>query len=258
MDNLNLLNSFQKFGMYGLISYLIQHTDEDNPRVQAYNLLKAGRDIAKKTVDKQLSYLPNIAFDLSRHESIYRIAALLYIELSNMDKALECLSYLHYYYQEQAVKPHEQYALIKQQLIKGYKDPDELEAIIEDYREDYENQKILNNIKEFSDFMPIEDVIEQKTYFKQVYRRYGAKTLITTIENDVRFNNRMKAVLLIRASRTIGAIAEEGPSIETMFANRALELDSSDTVIKNSYQAYMRSGDLNQLTRLKVKYPELM
>lgn len=256
--NIELTSSFQKSGIYGLINHMIeQYNGEDNPRVQAYNLLKAGRELAKKSVDERLSYLPNIAFDLSTHESIYRVAALLYIELGNKDEALQCLSYLHYYYEEQSVEPHDQYELIKQQLIENYKDVAYVEAGIKDYQKQYQQQKILNNIKEYSETMPIEEVSEQKMYFKRLYRRYGIDTLIAAIEYDVRFNDRAKAILLIRASRTIGAIAEEGTSIESIFANRALELDTSDTVVKNSYQAYMRAGDLNQLAKLKETYPEI-
>ena len=257
MDNISLLHSFQKLGIYGLINYLNQQDNNSNPRVQAYNLLKAGRELAKKSVDERLSYLPDIAFDLSRHESIYRIAALLHIDLGNMNKALECLSYLYHYYEEQAVEPHEQYELIKQQLVDSYKDSAQIEAYIKDYQAQYQQQKVLNNIKEYSETMPADDVSEQKTYFKRLYRRCGIDTLIAAIEHDVRFNDRAKAVLLIRASRTIGAIAEEGSSIESLFANRALELDTSDTVVKNSYQAYMRAGDLNQLAKLKETYSQI-
>lgn len=249
---------FQESGIYGLIKQLeAEQKAEDNARVKAYNLLKAGHQIAKKSISEALNCLPTIAFGLSRHESIYRMAALLYIELGNRDEALKCLSYLYHYYEEQSVEPHEQYELIKQQLIDSYKDTAQIEAGIKDYQEQYQQQKILNNIKEYSETMPTDDVTEQKTYFKRLYRRYGADTLIAAIENDVRFNDRAKAVLLIRASRTIGAIAEEGTSIESVFANRALELDTSDTVIRNSYQAYMRAGDLNQLAKLKETYPEV-
>lgn len=92
-------------------------------------------------------------------------------------------------------------------------------------------------------------------YFKRLYRLYGVDTLIFTIENDTRFNNRVKAVLLlIRASRAIGAIAEEGTSIESVFANKALQLDESKAVVENSYQAYLRAGDLNKLAQLKEKH----
>ena len=183
------------------------------------------------------------------------MAALLYIELGSMDEALKCLSYLHHYYEEQAIEPHKQYEMIKQQLIDN-KDAAQIETSIEDYQFQYNQQKVSNNIKEYSETMPADDISEQKTYFKHLYRRYGVDTLVAAIENDVRFNDRAKAVLLIRASRTIGAIAEEGTSIESLFANRALELDTSDTVVKNSYQAYMRAGDLNKLTQLKEKYPK--
>jgi len=82
--------------------------------------------------------------------------------------------------------------------------------------------------------------------------------LIFSIENDTRFNNRVKAVLLIRASRAIGAIAEEGTSIESVFANKALQLDDSKAVVENSYQAYLRAGDLNKLAQLKEKHPEIL
>ncbi|WP_201616701.1 hypothetical protein [Psychrobacter immobilis] len=258
MDNLSLLYSFKKSGIYGLITYLDKQDYDSHPRVQAYNLLKAGRELAKKLTNERLSYLPDLAFDLSRHESVYRMAALLYIELGNMDEALKCLSYLHYYYEEQAVESHDQYGLIKQQLIDNYKDSAQIEAYIKDYQEQYQQQKILNNIKEYSETMPTEEVSEQKTYFKRLYRRYGVATLIAAIEKDVRFNDRAKAVLLIRASRTIGAIADEGNSIESVFASKALELDTSDTVVKNSYQAYMRAGDLNQLARLKETHPNTL
>ncbi|MEN6669687.1 hypothetical protein AAJP47_04845 [Psychrobacter sp. B38] len=251
-----LLSNFQDSGIYGLITYLNQNIDEKNPRVQAYNLLKAGRELAKKSADGRLGYLPDIAFDLSRHESVYRMAGLLHIELGDTDSALKCLSYLHYYYQEQSLEPHEQYSIIKQQLVDGFEDSVNIESLIADYQEQYQQQKVINNIKEYPETMPIEDVSEQKTYFKRLYRRYGVDTLIAAIENDIRFNNRTKAVLLIRASRTIGAIAEEGTSIESVFASKALELDTSNTVVQNSYQAYMRAGDLNKLTQLKEKYPE--
>lgn len=56
--------SFQESGIYGLINYLIeQYNGEDNPRVQAYNLLKEGRELAKKLTDMRLNSLPDIAFD---------------------------------------------------------------------------------------------------------------------------------------------------------------------------------------------------
>lgn len=257
--NTTPIASFQESGIYGLINYLIkQYNGEDNPRVQAYNLLKAGRELAKKLADMRLNSLPDIALDLSRHESVYRMAGLLYIELGNTDTdaALKCLSYLYYYYQEQSLEPHEQYSLLKQKLVDGSEDSVNIESLIEDYQEQYQQQRVINNIKEYPEIMPIEDVSEQKTYFKRLYRRYGIDTLIAAIENDVRFNNRTKAVLLIRASRSIGAIAEEGTSIESVFANKALELDTSNTVVQNSYQAYMRAGDLNKLAQLKEKYPE--
>jgi len=256
--NSKLESSFQIFGIYGLITYLNQDNEENNPRVQAYNLLKAGRELAKKSVKEKLSYLPDIAFDLSRHESVYRIAALLYIELDHTHEALKCLSYLHYYYKEQSVEPHKQYALIKQQLVDNNKDDVDIETFIEEYQKQYRNQKIANNIKEYSESIPTEDVSEQKMYFKRLYRRHGVDTLIFAIENDTRFNNRVKAVLLIRASRAIGAIAEEGTSVESVFANKALQLDESKAVVENSYQAYLRAGDLNKLAQLKEKYSEIL
>lgn len=256
MESQEFLSAFQENGIYGLICYVDQHADEKNTRIKAYNLLKAGRELAKKLADMRLNSLPDIALDLSRHESVYRMAGLLYIELGNTDAALKCLSYLHYYYQEQSVEPHEQYFLIKQQLIDISEDSDNIESLVEDYQEQYQQQKIINNIKEYPETIPMEDASEQKTYFKRLYRRYGVDTLIAAIENDVRFNNRTKAVLIIRASRTIGAMAEEGTSIESVFANKALELDTSNTVVQNSYQAYMRAGDLNKLAQLKEKYPE--
>ncbi len=178
MEFSNILECYQRLGIYGLITYLDQQNNDNNPRVQAYNLLKVGRELAKKSTSERLSYLPNIAFDLSRHESIYRIAALLYIELGNMNEALECLAYLHYYYEDQAIEPHDQYELIKQQLIEKYKDSAHIEAYIEDYQEQYQQQKVLNSIKEYAETMPTDDVAEQKTYFKRIYRRYGVDTLM--------------------------------------------------------------------------------
>lgn len=259
MNNTETITAYEKFGIYGLITSLEDNGDSDiNPRVKAYNLLKIGREFAKKSKSETLGYLPNIAFELSRHESIYRMAGLLYIELGNMEKALECLSYLHHYYQDQSIEPHEQYTLIERQLVNNYKEAEDIQNWIAEHQQNYHQQKILNNIKEYPSVMPTEDVTEQKTHFKRLYRRYGIETVISAIENDSRFNDRVKAVLMIRASRTIGSIAEEGPSVESLFANKALELDTSDTVVKNSYQAYMRAGDLNKLTQLKEKYPQVV
>lgn len=256
---LNVMDSFQNSGVYGLISFLINSTNKDeNSRVQAYELLKAGRNLAKKSKDKRLNYLPPIAFDLSRHESIYRIAALLYIELGDIEKAMDCIAYLEYYYRDKEVEPHKQFNLIKQQLINEHIDAASLESHIVDYEEKYEQEKILSNISEYGDIMPTEDLTEQKTYFRRLYRRYGAQTVITSIENDVRFNQREKAIFLIRAGRTIGGIADEGPSIESLFANKALEIDRSETVIKNSYQAYLRSADLNKISQLKDEYASII
>ncbi len=259
MDNNEVLTSYEQFGIYGLIANLEKYNDSDiNPRVTAYNLLKAGRIIAKKSVGETLSYLPNIAFDLCHHDSIYRMAALLYIELGSMDKALECFSYLYHYYQEQSVVPHDHYALIEQQLVDHYKNDSDIQRWIDDNQQFYKQQRILNNVKEYPEAMPLDDITKQRTYFTGVYNRYGIETLIAALKNDVRVNDRAKAVLLIRASRAIGAIADEGTSIESLFANKALELDGSDTVVKNSYQAYLRAGDLNKVTQLKEQYPELL
>lgn len=258
MQNL-ILNEYQKSGIFGLISYIARNQEEDeNPRSTAYNLLKFGLNISKKSTDKRLLLLPDIAFDLSRHESIYRIAGLLYGELEEYEKALECLSYLYFFYQEKELTPHNQYQLIKDQLIEHYGSISEVDSKIERNENLYQEQRILSHIKEYPNLLSVDDIGEQKEYFKRVYRRYGKETLLKAIETDVRFNNREKAVLLIRASRTIGAIAEEGPSIETLFANKALKLDNSDTVVKNSYQAYLRAGDLNNITQLKDQYPEIL
>lgn len=255
MDNIVILESFQSCGIYGLIENLTKNQNsEEKPRMKAVNLLKAARVIAKKSVDKRLNYLPAIALDLSGHESVYRMAALLYIELDNLQEALQCMSYLHHYYEDEAVMPHEQFNLIKQQIADSYASDKELNSLIEEYQETYQRQRILNNIKDCSDVMPSVNSSEQKIYFKQIYRRFGVATIIAAIENDMRFNDRMKAVLLIRAGRTIGSIANEGPSVETLFANRALELDNSDTVVNNSYQSYLRAGDLNKIQQLKSQY----
>ena len=83
------------------------------------------------------------------------------------------------------------------------------------------------------------------------------ETVIASINNDVRFNDRQKAVVLIRASRAIGTIAEEGPSIESVFAEEAMKMDTSDTVINNIYQAYLRAGDLNKVQQLKSQYSHI-
>lgn len=259
MDNAQILKKYENLGVYGLILELNkENSTEINPRVAAYNLLKAGRLLAKKSIDETLSYLPDIAFGLSRHDSIYRMAALLYIELGDMNKALECLSYLYHYYAEQSIEPHEHYAIIEKQLVERFKDIAEIQRWIADNYESYKYQRALNNIKEYSEIIPTEDITEQKTHFKRLYLRYGIETVISAIENDSRFNDRVKAVLMIRASRTIGSIAEEGTSVESLFADKAIVLDNSDTVVKNSYHAYMRAGDLNKLTQLKEKYPQVV
>lgn len=259
MNSDEVLTAYDQLGIYGLITYLEKNNNSDiSPRVTAYNLLKAARLLAKKSIDETLSYLPNIAFGLSHHDSIYRMAALLYIELGDMEKALECMSYLHHYYVEQSVEPHEHYAIIEKKLVERFKDVAEIQRWIAENYESYKYQRALNNVKEYSEIMPTEDVAKQKKYFIDLYRRYGINTLIIALENDIRFNDRAKAVIFIRASRAIGSIAEEGTSVESLFADKAIELDSSDTVVKNSYQAYMRAGDLNKLTQLKEKYPQVV
>lgn len=256
---INISESFQKSGVYGLISFFVENNSaDDSPRVIAYKLLKASRDIAKKSKDQRLNYLPPIAFDLNGHESIYRMAALLYIELDNFEEALKCVSYLHYYYADEAIEPHEQFNVIKQHLSDSYTNDDGLNSAIEEYQGTYQQQRVLNNIKDYQDIMPSEDIIEQKVYFKRLYRRFGVATIISTIEKDMRFNDRAKAIILIRAGRTIGDIASEGPSVETLFANKALELDNSDTVVNNSYQAYLRAGDLNKIQQLKSQYSHII
>ncbi len=251
--NNNYIQSFYESGVYGLITDLNQEIAKDNSRAKAYNILKVGYQIAKKSVDERLHQLPPIAFDLSRHESIYRIAAFLYIELNDKQKALECLSYLHHYYQDQEIEPHNQYNLIKQQLNESYNEPNVNERI-DSYREHYQQQKLLNSIKDYTEILPETDAVEQAVYFNKIYHRFGVDTVIASIISDVRFNDRQKAVLLIRASRAVALVAEEGPSIESLFANKALELDTSDTVVKNSYHAYLRAGNLNKLTQLKKDY----
>lgn len=256
---LTQIDDFQKFGIYGLISnFIIANEDTDNPRVLAYNLLKEARQIAKKYVDKRLNQIPLIAFDLSRHESVYRNAALLYIELNEGQQAIECFSYLHNYYQDNDANFHEQYGIIKQKIIDGFISESDLDQQLAKSIEAYPNQKAVNCIKDFSETLPETAADEQAIYFGRVYRHFGTDAVLTSITNDVRFNGRQKAVLLIRASRAVAAISDEGPSIESLFANKALELDTSDTVIKNSYQAYLRAGDLNKLTQLKDQYPELL
>lgn len=256
--NTNLTSSFQKSGVYGLINHLIEQYDgEDNPRIQAYNLLKAGRELAKKSTNERLNYLPNIAFDLSRHESVYRIASLLYIELGNMEKAIECLSYLNYYYRSNDSAPHAHYSLIKDKLVDYYGSVSAVDTLIGQHEDYYKEQAILCNLNEYIDILPTDDVEEQLSYLKKLFIRYGVDTVIGSIKNDVRFNNRQKAVVLIRASRAIGTIAEEGSSIESIFAKEAMKMDTSDTVINNVYQAYLRAGNMNKVQQLKSQYPHI-
>ncbi|MFK3917273.1 hypothetical protein [Psychrobacter sp. NPDC078501] len=259
MNNMQILEKYKELSVYGLILELEKNNGtEINTRVAAYNLLKAGRIIAKKSVSKTLGYLPDIAFDLSRHESVYRIAAFLYIDLGEKQKALECVSYLHYYYKDHETEPHAQYNLILQQLINAFENESEINVYIDNGEKEYQEQKILNIIKDYPEFLSETDITDQATYFSKIYRRLGINAVFASIISDVRFNSRQKAILLIRASRAVATISDEGPSIESLFANRALELDTSDSVIKNSYQAYLRAGDLNKLTQLKEQYPELL
>lgn len=258
IENSSLLSSYQELGIYGLIVYLEEHRNiEENTRVKAINLLKAARIVAKKSVDKSLNYIPSIAFDISRHESVYRVSALLYIELNNMEKAIECLSYLHYYYQNNDIAPHTHYALIKDKIVEYYGEISAVDKLIAKHEGYYKKQTILYNLKEYVDILPTDDVEEQLNYFKKLFLRYGVETVIASIKDDVRFNDRQKAVVLIRASRAIGTIAEEGPSIESVFAEEAMKMDTSDTVINNIYQAYLRAGDLNKVQRLKSQYSHI-
>lgn len=258
MQDYGILEAYQKLGIYGLIVYLEEHRDiEQNTRVKAIGLLKTARIVAKKSTDKRLNYLPPIAFDISLHESIYRMAALLYIELGNIEKAIECLSYLHYYYQNNDSAPHAHYALIKDKLVEHYGDISVVDTLIAKHEGYYKEQAILYNLKEYVDILPTDDVEEQLSYFKKLFLRYGVETVIASIKDDVRFNDRQKAVVLIRASRAIGTIAEEGPSIESVFAEEAMKMDTSDTVINNIYQAYLRAGDLNKVQQLKSQYSHI-
>ncbi len=253
-----ILEAYQKLGIYGLIVYLEEHKGiGENTRIKAINLLKAARIIAKKLTDNSLTFLPSITFDISRHESVYRMSALLYIELDSMEKAIECLSYLHYYYQNNDIAPHAHYALIKDKLVEHYGDISAVDTLIAKHEGYYKEQAILYNLKEYVDILPTDDVEEQLSYFKKLFLRYGVDTVIASIKNDVRFNDRQKAVVLIRASRAIGTIAEEGPSIESVFAEEAMKMDTSDTVINNIYQAYLRAGDLNKVQQLKSQYSHI-
>lgn len=256
---LTQLHDFQNFGIYGLVSsFVLLNKNTNNPRVLAYNLLKEARQIAKKYADKRLNQIPLIAFDISRHESVYRNAAFLYIELDEGQHAIECLSYLHHYYQDNDANFHEQYSIIKQRIIDAFVSESELEQQLAESIDTYPNQKAVNCIKDFSETLPETDAAEQAIYFGKIYRHFGTNAVFASITSDVRFNNRQKAVLIIRASRAVAAISDEGPSIESLFANKALELDTSDTVIKNSYQAYLRAGDLNKITQLKDQHPEFL
>ncbi|MGP5120470.1 hypothetical protein ACTXJF_10460 [Psychrobacter alimentarius] len=256
--NTDFTGVFQRSGVYGLIADLEKYSNfEKNLRVKAFKLLQAARTIAKRSPDRRLKYLPSIAFDLSRHESIYRMSALLYIELDSMEKAIECLSYLHYYYQNNDNAPHAHYALIKDKLVEHYGDISAVDTLIAKHEDYYKEQAILYNLKEYVDILPTDDVEEQLSYFKKLFLRYDVETVIASINNDVRFNDRQKAVVLIRASRAIGTIAEEGPSIESVFAEEAMKMDTSDTVINNIYQAYLRAGDLNKVQQLKSRYSHI-
>lgn len=258
MNNENIIKAYENLGLYGLILTLEKNiTSEVNARVKAYNLLKAGRTIARKSPYKSLKYLPLVAYDLSRHESIYRAAAFLYIELNDIEKASECLYYLHYYYQNTNSIVHTHYNIIKSKLIKHYGSSSVVDSLIVENEIYYQQQNILCNLKNNSISLPIDSINEQVDYFKELYQKYDANTVIASIQHDVRLNNRQKAVLLIRASRAVGAVAEEGSSIESLFANEAIKLNDSATVINNIYQAYMRAGDLNQLANLKEKYPDI-
>lgn len=66
------------------------------------------------------------------------MAVLLYIELDNTHEALKCLSYLHHYYLEQSIEPHDQYKIIKQRLVDNHKDDVDIEAFIEKYQKQYQ------------------------------------------------------------------------------------------------------------------------
>ena len=97
----NFISTYQELGVYGLINLLQdKYPLENNRRIIAYNLLKAGYQVAKKNKADSLVCLPLIALDLSRHESIYRMAVLLLIELGEFKQAIKYVSYLYYYYKD--------------------------------------------------------------------------------------------------------------------------------------------------------------
>lgn len=254
----NFISTYQELGVYGLINLLQdKYPLENNRRIIAYNLLKAGYQVAKKSKADSLACLPLIALDLSRHESIYRMAALLLIELGEFKQAIKYISYLYYYYKDNSLEPHKQYKYVEEKILESYLTQPEYDQAIESMADEYRNELVLNNIKENSDILPKSDPSEQKVYFEKLYKKYNKETVIASVVSDSRFSDRQKAVILIRASRAVGQIAEEGPSVESSFANKAVELDTSDSVINNAYQAFLRAGDVNQVVRLKEEYPQL-
>lgn len=258
VDDLKVIERYNKEGIYGLISELEEINLQTKPREKAYNLLKWGYKIAKKSHEEKLGYLPCIAFDLSRHHTIYRMAGLIYFETGNIDKACECLSYLDAFYAENQIETHKQFTQLYEHLLSHFPNKASLRKVINKNKNNYEALKALNSLKEFGENIPTEDIDQQKVFFETIYQRYGREAVIQSIKNDIRFKDREKAILLIRASKAIGLIDEEGPSIESIFADEAIGLDTSDTVVNNVYHAYLRAGDLNKIEALKNQYPSII
>lgn len=253
------LNAFNQYGIFGLCETVVAELGSDAlPRIKAYSLLKIGRQLIKRSKNANLAKLPSMALDLSYHESVYRQAALFYVELNDVRSALECIAYLHYYYAQNKQSPHEQYNLILKKLIESGTKEEDVKRIISSYKSIYDKKRSLVNVKECGKVLPVSDASEQKSYFKWLYRRFDLNTVLASIYGDDRFNQQQKAVLLLRAGRAVGAIAEEGHSVESVFAEKALALSQTESIVKNGYQAYLRAGNLEKIQELKNSHKDIL
>lgn len=248
MNIKELIDHYYQSGIIGVLEYIgILDPENINPRITAYNIINAGYKIAKANKSPSLNIFPEIALGLSRHESIYRMAGLFEFEIDNVDLALEYLIYLYYFYKENETAPHPQYLLLEKKIARSWGRDISLEEFIKNHKYIYYRHLIQFNIKEFSETINIEDISKQRSFFTRLYRKYDENTVLAAIEYDVRFNDRDKALLILRAAQIINEIADDSFDIAKNFADCALTKDQSTNVIREAYKTYLKSDKPNNV-----------
>lgn len=237
-----ILSVYYDKGAYGLIS-LIENTSYLKSRAQkASKLLEFGKVLKTASNETGIrSQMATLALALDKSEPTYRGACWSMLNDDNAEGALDLFAYLYFYYEDH---PHQNAALIGplSEKIKARFGEKYIQNFLAEHQNTYKDRKKQNIIQQYRQRLNLKNKSEQEVVLLELLEQIGVAGVIEFINSNERYDNKIKAILALRAAQAIRSLPESDiyRSATEQLADYALSRDKSEGTLRNVYFAYQR------------------